>query len=375
MLRFLTSGESHGQCLVAILEGMVAGLPLEVDRINHELHRRQLGYGRGGRMQIEQDKVEIVSGARSNETIGGPLALEIRNKDFKIDELPVVKRPRPGHADLVGALKYGRMDVRDVLERASARETAARVAVGAVARQFLGHFGVDILSHVVEIGGVRAATDGMNFHKIREAAEQSPVRCADPKAAEKMVKRIDEIKQAKDTVGGVFEVLADGVVAGLGSFVQYDRRLNARLGAALLSIQAVKAVEVGIGFEVARTPGSAAHDEIFYDQETKKYYRKTNRAGGIEGGMSNGETLVLRAATKPYATLMKPLASVNIDTKAEERATIERSDVTAVPACGVVGEAMTAFELAKAYLEKFGGDSLEETKRNFDAYAKSLTLR
>jgi chorismate synthase len=215
----------------------------------------------------------------------------------------------------------------------------------------------------------------MNFHKIRGAAEQSPVRCADPKAAEKMVKRIDEIKQAKDTVGGVFEVQAEGVVAGLGSFVQYDRRLNARLAAALMSIQAVKAVEVGIGFEVARTPGSAAHDEIFYDQETKKYYRKTNRAGGIEGGMSNGETLVLRAATKPYATLMKPLISVNIDTKAEERATVERSDVTAVPACGVVGEAMTAFELAKAYLEKFGGDCLEETKRNFDAYAKSLTLR
>lgn len=375
MLRFLTGGESHGRCLVAILEGMVAGLGLDIDQLNHELGRRQMGYGRGGRMQIETDTAEILSGVRSNETIGGPIAIEIRNKDFKINELPAVKRPRPGHADLAGAMKYGRMDVRDVLERASARETAARVAVGAIAKQFLGHFGVEVLSHVVELGGVRASTAGMSFGKIREAAEKDPVRCADPKASAKMVAKIDETKKAKDTVGGIFEIRVEGVVPGIGSFVQYDRRLNARLGAALLSIQAVKAVEVGIGFDVARTPGSQAHDEIFYDKDARKYYRKTNRAGGIEGGMSNGETLVLRAATKPYATLMKPLASVNIDTKAGERATIERSDVTAVPACGVVGEAMTAFELAKAYLEKFGGDSLEETKRNFDAYAKSLTLR
>ncbi len=375
MLRFLTSGESHGQCLTAILEGMVAGLPLDLEKINRELARRQFGYGRGGRMQIEQDRAEILSGVRSGETIGGPLAIEIRNKDFKINELPVVKRPRPGHADLVGALKYGRMDIRDVLERASARETAARVAVGAAARQFLGRFGVDILSHVVEIGGVRASVDGLAFRKIRDAAEKSPVRCADSAAGRRMVERIDAVKKAKDTMGGVFEVRAEGVVPGIGSFVQYDVRLDARLAFALMSIQAVKAVEVGMGFAVARTPGSGVHDEIFYDAKKKEYIRKTNRAGGIEGGMSNGETIVLRAATKPYATLMKPLASVHIDTKAVEKATIERSDVTAVPACGVVGEAMVAFELAKAYLEKFGGDSLEETRRNFEATRRSIARR
>jgi chorismate synthase len=373
MLRFLTSGESHGACLVAILEGMVAGLRLDPAKMNGELARRQAGYGRGGRMQIEKDAAEILSGVRSNETIGGPIAIRIPNRDFKINELPAVKRPRPGHADLVGALKYGRGDVRDVLERASARETAARVAVGAVCRQFLAEFDVDILSHVVEIGGVRAETSDLGFDAIRARAEKSPVRCADAKASERMVRRIDETKAARDTVGGVFEVQARGVVPGIGSFAQYDRRLNARLGFALLSIQAVKAVEIGLGFETARTGGSAAHDEIRYDAKKKRYERLTNRAGGIEGGMSNGETIVVRAATKPYATLMKPLRSVHMETKAEEKATVERSDVTAVPACGVVGEAMVAFELARGYLEKFGGDSLGETRRNYEAYLKRLS--
>jgi len=374
MLRFLTSGESHGQCLVSILEGMVAGLKLDMDGINGELKRRQLGYGRGGRMTIETDVAEILSGVRQNETIGGPIAISVKNRDFKINELPEIKRPRPGHADLAGAIKYGRGDVRDVLERASARETAARVAVGAICRQFLAEFGVDILSHVVELGGVKApaSVSSMKFSDIRAKAEPDPVRCADKAASDAMIKKIDDIKAAKDTVGGVFEVRIQGVPPGIGSFVQYDRRLNARLGAAMLSIQAVKAVEIGMGFDVARTPGSAAHDEIFYDQAQKSYVRKTNHAGGIEGGMSNGETIVLRAATKPYATLMKPLSSVHMDTKESEKGTIERSDVTAVPACGVVGEAMAAIEMAKCFLEKFGGDSLVETKRNFDGYIQQV---
>ena len=373
MLRFLTSGESHGKCLVAILEGMVAGLPLDLQKINHELYRRQFGYGRGGRMQIEKDRVEILSGVRSKETIGGPIALEIQNKDFKIDELPVVKRPRPGHADLVGVLKYGRSDIRDVLERASARETAARVAVGGICRQFLAAFGVDLLSHVIEIGGVRVPVGPLSFQKIRRASEKSPVRCAYPSVTKRMMKKIDQIKKAKDTVGGIVENQVQGVVPGIGSFAQYDERLDARLAFVLMSIQAVKGVEIGLGFEVARTDGSGAHDEIFYNRAKKKYFRHTNRAGGIEGGMSNGSTLILRAATKPYSTLMKPLRSVHIDSKRIEKATVQRSDVTAVPACGVVGEAMVAFELAKCYLEKFGGDSLKETHRNFYAYMKRLS--
>ncbi|MBI3252948.1 MAG: chorismate synthase [Candidatus Omnitrophica bacterium] len=371
MLRFLTGGESHGKCLVAILEGMVAGLRVRAEEINLELARRQAGYGRGGRMAIEKDAVEILSGVRGERTIGGPIALLIPNKDFKINELPVVKRPRPGHADLVGALKYGREDVRDVLERASARETAARTAVGAVCKCFLREFGVEILSHVVSVGGVTADTAGMSFDEIREASEGSPVRTADKRAEKKMIARIDEAKGARDTIGGIFEVVARGVPAGLGSFVHYDRRLGARLGAALLSIQAVKAVEIGMGFKVSETLGKNVHDEIFYEKK-KGFYRKTNRAGGLEGGMTNGENLVLRAATKPYATLMSPLQSVHIGTKEKEVATVERSDVTAVPACGVVGEAMIAFTLAESFLEKFGGDSLGETSRNFKGYLKQL---
>ena len=371
MLRFLTSGESHGKCLVAILEGMVAGLTVKEEEINAELSRRQEGYGRGGRMTIEKDAAEILSGVRSQRSIGGPIALYVPNKDFKINELPVVKRPRPGHADLVGVLKYGREDARDILERASARETTARVAVGAVCKAFLREFGVDLVSHVVSIGGVSADVEGMSFSEIKKAALHSPMHCADKAAEKKMMARVDEARSKKDTIGGVFEVIATGVPVGLGSFVHYDRRLTAKLAASLMSIQAVKGVEVGMGFGVSRSLGRDVHDEIFHDKK-KGFHRKTNRAGGLEGGVTNGEDLVLRAATKPYATLMSPMQSVNIESKKREAATIERSDVTAVPACGVVGEAMVAFELAAALLEKFGGDSLKETKRNYDGYLKQI---
>jgi len=370
MLRYSTSGESHGKCLIAVLEGMVAGLKVRPEDINHQLARRQLGHGRGGRMKIEKDRVEILSGLRFDETIGGPIALRVENKDFKINQLPVVHRPRPGHADLVGALKYNRSDVRDILERASARETTARVAMSGICRQLLGEFGIEVLSHVVNIGGIEAPRDKYSFKQIKQRAEKSPVRCADAAASKKMVKYIDEIKKAKDTVGGVFEVQAKGLPPGLGSFTSASTRLESRLAASVMSIQAVKAIEFGLGFAVASTPGSQAHDEIFY--EKGKFTRKTNRAGGIEGGMTTGEVLILRAATKPYSTLMKPLSSVNIKTKKTEVATIERSDVTAVPACGVVGEAMVVFELAKVFLEKFGGDSLTETRRNYQGYLKQL---
>ena len=371
MLRFLTSGESHGKCLVAILEGMVAGLEVKPEDIDRELSRRQEGYGRGGRMTIEKDRVEILSGVRSHLSIGGPIALMVPNKDFKINELPVVKRPRPGHADLVGVLKYGRQDARDILERASARETTARVAVGAVCRNFLKQFGVELVSHVVCIGGVKADTEGLSFEQIKKESLQSPMHCADKKAEKKMMARVDEARNSKDTIGGIFEVVAKGLPVGLGSFVHYDRRLNAKLCAALMSIQAVKGVEVGLGFGVSRSLGLQVHDEIFYEKK-KGFYRKTNRAGGLEGGVTNGEPLVLRAATKPYVTLMSPMQSVNIQSKQKEAATVERSDVTAVPACGVVGEAMVAFELANAFLEKFGGDSLKETQRNYEGYLKQI---
>lgn len=371
MLRFLTSGESHGKALVAILEGMVAGLPLKAADIDTELARRQEGYGRGGRMTIETDRAEVLSGVRSEETIGGPIALLIPNRDFKINELPIVKRPRPGHADLVGVLKYGRGDVRDILERASARETTARVAVGGVCKAFLRQFGAELTSHVVNIGGEACDTSGLTYEQIRDRAKVSEMHCADPAATRRMMTKVDEARKTKDTIGGIFEIIVKGVPPGLGSFVHYDRRLTAKLCAALMSIQAVKGVEVGMGFGVSQRPGKDVHDEIFHDDE-RGFYRKTNRAGGFEGGVTNGEEIVLRAATKPYATLMEPLASVNIDTKKPDVGTIERSDVTAVPACGVVGEAMVAFELANAYLEKFGGDSLAETRRNYDAYLKQI---
>lgn len=372
MLNYTTGGESHGRCLVAILEGMVAGVPLDIERMNLELRRRQLGYGRGGRMTIETDTIELLSGERFGETIGSPLTVRIHNNDFKINELPVVHRPRPGHADLVGAMKYARKDVRDVLERASARETAARVAIGAICKEFLRNFGVEVMSHVVDIGGVKAPETRMTFDEIKEKAEKSEVRCFDAQTSKLMIQCIDAIKKQKDTVGGVFEIRTKGVPPGLGTYSHYSGRLDARLSFALMSIQAVKGVEVGLGFGYAHTPGSSAHDEIYYNDDKKAFTRKTNHAGGIEGSMSNGEEIILRAVAKPYATLMKPMVSANIVTKKKEVGTIERSDVTAVPACGVVGEAMVAFEIAKIYLEKFGGDSLVETLRNYKGYLKQV---
>ena len=372
MLRYLTSGESHGVCLVAVLEGMPAGLPFDTGFIDSELKRRQLGYGRGARMtSIEVDRVQVLSGVRMGKTIGSPIALQIMNKDASIDKLPKVTRPRPGHADLAGALKYGHEDVRNILERASARETAARVAVGAVAKLFLREFGMEIFSHVVRMGGVDAKLNGVSFDKIRSRSEVSPLRCADSKAEEKMIRLIDKAKSAGDTVGGTIEIVALGAPVGLGSHVQYDRKLDARIAGALMSIQAIKAVEAGEGTRVSQVLGSELHDQIFYSKK-KGFYRKTSRAGGFEGGMTNGEPVLFRIHMKPLSTLRRPLMSVDIKTKQPFKATVERSDVSAVPSAGIIGEAVLAFELANAFSEKFGGDSLREMRRNYSGYLRHV---
>ncbi len=372
MLRYLTAGESHGLCLTAILEGMPSGLPLKAEEIDRDLHRRQLGYGRGARMtSVETDKVRILSGVRGGKTMGSPLALEVPNKDTSIDKLPVVTRPRPGHADLSGALKYGHEDIRNILERASARETAIRVAVGGVAKRFLQEFDVEVFSHVVRMGGVQAKTEQLSHAEIRKRAEVSPLRCADAKAEAAMIKLIDKAKTAGDTLGGGIEIVATNLPPGLGSHVQYDRKLDARLAGALMSIQAIKAVEIGVGVQVSDLFGSQLHDQIFHSKE-KGFYRKTFRAGGLEGGMTVGGPVVTRIHMKPLSTLRKPMMSVDIKTKKPFAATVERSDVSAVPAAGVVGEAIVAFELANALLEKFGGDSLGEVKRNFKGYLKQV---
>lgn len=372
MLRYLTAGESHGKCLVAILEGMPAGLPLDPQRINHELRRRQQGYGRGGRMLIEQDTVQIVSGVRRGKTMGSPIALEIQNKDFSIDALPVVTRPRPGHADLTGAMKYDQDDIRTILERASARETAARVAVGAVARVFLEQFEIDCFSHVVRLGGIDAAPlKSLSLETLRKQVDGTPLRCADAKAQKKMMALIDSVKQAGDTIGGTIEILVTGAPVGLGSHVQFDRKLDARLAGALMSIQAIKAVELGDGVRVSQVRGSELHDEIYYAKD-KGFHRKTDRGGGFEGGMTNGSPLIFRIHMKPLSTLRRPLRSVDIKTKQPFVATVERSDVSAVPAAGVVAEAVVAFELANAMVEKFGGDSLGEIQRNWRTYLQQL---
>jgi len=370
MLRFLTAGESHGRALVAILEGLPAGLPLSEDDIAQDLARRQLGYGRGGRMQIEQDRAEIISGVIRGETIGAPIALWIQNRDWRQDE-PDITRPRPGHTDLVGAQKYGFRDVRRVLERSSARETAARVAGGAICRTFLGAFGVTILSHVTEIGGVGIRTRPERWEEIAERAAGSAVRCADPEAEEEMKAAIDAAGERGDTLGGVFEVIAVGLPPGLGSYVHWDRKLDARLAAALMSINAIKGVEFGLGFAVARTPGSAAHDEILYSRE-RGFYRGSDRSGGTEGGTTTGDPLIVRAAMKPLSTLRTPLRSVDLITKEPVEAAVVRSDVCAVPAAGVIGEAMVAFVLADAFLEKFGGDAVADIRAAYDAYVRRL---
>jgi chorismate synthase len=393
-LRFTTAGESHGQALVSILEGMPAGVPLLAADVDVELARRQQGYGRGRRMQIEKDTVEFLSGVRAGETIGAPIAMLIRNRDWKnwqeiMDPAPIagvdpgarkraVTRVRPGHADLTGILKYDRDDARDILERASARETTARVAAAAVCKRLLNEFGVRIGSHLVHLGGIDAARPDSMPENINAAADESQLRTLDRAAEERMIAYIDEIKRAGNTLGGICEVVVDGLPVGLGSHVSWDRKLDGRIGAAIMSIPAVKGVEIGMGFEAARVTGAQVHDEIEPAPGRTlagNVRRKTNRAGGLEGGMTTGEPLVVRVGMKPISTLMRPLGTVDVATGEPAQAVAERSDVTAVPAMGVIAEAMIAFVLADALLEKFGGDSLGETKRNYDAYLSHVASR
>jgi chorismate synthase len=407
-LRFLTSGESHGKTLIGILEGVPSGLLLSSRDIDIDLSRRQKGHGRGGRMKIESDAVQILSGVRWGRTIGSPITLLIENRDWPNwtktmsvlardrDPSVFITRPRPGHADLSGALKYGHQDLRNVLERSSARETAVRVALGAIARKFLSEFDINIMSSVVEIGGIPVQstelstqiTDITKFQRLSRKAESSPVRCYDKAAEKKMVARINSAMRKGDSLGGTVEVVATGVPAGIGSYSQWDRKLDARLSGALMGVQAIKGVETGFGFEMSRRFGSEVMDEIFYTRskrvkgkrESKSaeretaggFYRKTNYAGGIEGGMSNGMPIILRAAMKPIPTLRNPLSSVDIMNKRSFKALYERSDICAVPAVAVIGEAVAALVIADGFLEKFGGDSMEEVKRNYKGYMKQM---
>lgn len=372
MLRYMTAGESHGKSMMAILDGVPAGLVMDEKFINTELARRMAGYGRGKRMSIEKDTVDIVSGCRKGVTIGSPVGIMVANADNSIDKLPDIKCPRPGHADLAGIQKYGLRDARDVLERASARETVARVAVGAVAKLILREFGMTILSHVTMVGGIMAETGSISFDDILLLAEASELRCADKEASKRMCEEIDKSAKAGDTLGGSFEVIARGAPAGLGSYAQWDKRLDGALARAVMSIPAVKAVSIGGGIECAGKKGSAVHDEIGYDAAGKVYTRTSNNAGGMEGGVTNGQDVVVRAFMKPIATLGVPLKSVDINTKKESAAAIERADVSAVPACGVIAESAVALEIASAFLQKFGGDSVSETRRNYEAYLELL---
>lgn len=384
---YTTAGESHGRALVATIEGLPAGLPIDQDFINHELWRRQQGYGRGGRMKIETDTVQILTGVRHGETLGSPVAIMVENKDFKnwlevmAAEKPAtpperdrkVIRPRPGHADLVGGMKYDRRDLRDILERASARETTMRVAVGAFAKLLLREFGVELASHVVQLGEISVAQPDVAWDDIKALYDDTMLRCADKDAEAAMIKRIDQAGiEEGDTLGGIFEVVAKGCVPGLGSHTSWLAKLDGQLAQAVMSIHAVKAVELGLGVANAKLPGSQVHDEIVYNAETHSFGRTANRAGGLEGGMTNGEELRVRGYLKPIATLRKRLRSIHIETKEPLEADFERSDVTAVPAAGVIGEAMVAQVLARAMREKFGGDSLKEMKRNFDGYVKQI---
>ncbi len=377
-LRWFTAGESHGPEIVAIVDGVPAGMQLLAEDVDADLVRRQRGYGRGGRMKIEVDRVAIVAGVRGGTTLGSPIAMTVLNRDHanwagRMGAAPFAQppealtRPRPGHADLAGGIKYDRHDLRDVLERASARETAARTAVGAVARKLLGEVGVEIFAHVVAIGEVDARFDEP-LAVLRERASASDLRCADPEAEARMKEAIREAAHAGDTLGGVFEVVATGVPIGLGSHVQWDRKLDGRLAQALMCIQAIKAVEIGDGHAGARRRGSTVHDPIGYDERARTFVRPSNHAGGLEGGISNGEPIMCRAAMKPIATLRKPLASADVVTKEPFLAAFERSDVCAVAAASVVGEAMVAVTLADALLEKFGGDSMGELTRNVLSY-------
>ncbi len=381
--RWLTAGESHGPRLTAIVEGVPAGLPLLASDVDGDLARRQRGYGRGGRMKIETDRVEFTGGVRNGETLGSPVAMTIVNRDHEkwLDRMSAgplpaepepLTRPRPGHADLAGGLKYDRRDLRDILERASARETAARTAVGAVAKKLLASVGIDVFAHVVAIGPVTAARTDMPLSELRIRARASELACADEAAEAAMKEAIHAAGQAGDTLGGVFEVLATGVPVGLGSHVQWDRKLDGRLAQALVSIQAIKGVEIGDGFYAAGTRGSAVHDPIAYDGDAHRFTRPTNRAGGVEGGITNGQAVVCRAAMKPIATLKKALPSVDVRTKEPFAAAFERSDICAVAAASIVGEAMVAIVLADALLEKFGGDSVRELARNVKGYADQV---
>jgi chorismate synthase len=384
-LRLTTAGESHGPGLTCIIEGLPAGLELDRDAINRDLARRQLGHGRGGRMKIERDRAEVTAGVRHGRTLGGPIALQVVNRDYanweeRMNPWPVeaelaeVHLPRPGHADLVGTQKYGLSDVRDILERASARETAARVAGGAIAKAYLRALGVEVYSHVIQITSVTAPRRDDLTAADFASVDESPVRCLDPETTKQMVAEIDALRKANESLGGVFEVRAFGLVPGLGSHVSWEERLDGRLGQAILSIQAIKAVSIGDGFEVAGVPGSRAHDEIFWDEE-HGYRRETNRAGGVEGGMSTGAVLVVRASMKPLPTLTKPLRSVDIATHEPAEALRERTDSCTVPAAGVVGEAMVAFVLADAYRAKFGGDHIDDVHAALAAYRERIGWR
>ncbi len=405
--KFTTSGESHGPALVTIIEGVPAGLPIDKIAIDRELWRRQQGYGRGGRMKIETDTVQILSGVRHGKSLGSPITLMIENKDFvhwqevmsaeELDEQPnnsrEVKRPRPGHADLAGGQKYQTRDLRDILERASARETAARVAAGAIAKQLLAQFDIQILSHVIRLGAITASPMLKPWDEIAAIPADSPLNCADASVESEMIAHIDEAKQNGDTLGGIFEVLARGVPVGLGSHTSWEDKLDGRIARAIMSIHAVKAVELGTGVANAGKPGSEVHDEIFYEKDeggrmkdetdssdssfiphpsSFRFVRRTNRAGGLEGGITNGEELRVRGYLKPISTLRKALHSVDIDTKEDSPAAFERSDITAVPAAGVIGESMLAIVIANSMREKFGGDSMDEMARNFESYMASI---
>ncbi len=387
MLRFVTAGESHGQALVAWISGLPAGVPVDLEFISRELHRRQLGFGRGGRQRIEKDQADILAGVRHGKTIGAPIVLRLENRDWKNWEkaLPVedsdgaddaqrrLTAPRPGHADLAGAQKFNFHDARYVLERASARETAARVAAGALAKIFLREFGAAVLSHTIAVGHARLGR-AATWEEIQAVCENldSPLRCVDPDTEAKMKAEVDHVLRAGDSVGGIFEVVARGIPPGLGSHAQWDEKLDARIARAVMSIQAVKGVEIGTGVANAESYGSEVQDEIRYDGARKRFSRLSNRAGGLEGGITNGEDILVRGYLKPISTLRRPLLTADMITKEEVKAAYERSDVCVVPAGGVAGEAMVAFELAAAFLEKFGGDSLEETRRNYDGYQKQL---
>lgn len=404
LFKFTTAGESHGKALAAIVEGVPFGLPIDIAAIDHELRRRQQGYGRGGRMKIESDTVNILSGVRHGKALGSPIALTIENKDFvhwqdvMSAEIPetdpanprTITRPRPGHADLAGGQKTGARDLRDILERSSARETAARVACGALAKQLLAQFGIEIRSHVLKLGHVQVVPLWRTWREITEIASDSPLNCADKTSEKEMVKLVDEAKAAGDTVGGIFEVVAAGVPVGLGSHTSWNEKLDGRIAQAIMSIHAVKAVEIGTGVSNAGKLGSEVHDEIYYGSKpdesvdtTKQtpgfaggddptFRRTSNRAGGLEGGITNGEEIRVRGYMKPISTLSKPLASVDIASKEPSEAAFERSDITAVPAAGVIGEAMLAIVMANAMREKFGGDSIDEMRSNFDSYKQTL---